>query len=171
MFNAFMDDKSGFKNIVILVLLLSFVVLGGTFMLLGRYNASVAKNSKDIANFEAQSVWLRKYDADTVNKIEKMMLYPCKENEVEKVQKEQLQMLAEKGVKVTGVRKATMASNKNAKNALKGIKTSITFDGEWNNIVAALNAFEKRHLVVITDLILNSKDGISGRMEYVIYYR
>ncbi len=173
MFNAFIDDKSGFKNGVILLILISLLFLGGMFVLLNRYNVIVAQSAKDNVAFEAQSVWLKKYDADTVKEIEKLVLLPCKESEVDKVQKEQLQLFAKQGIKVSTVRKANMTkSAKAAKNALKGAKTSLSFEGSWENIVALLNEFEKQHsLVAITDLSLSSADGIHGRMDYVIYYR
>lgn len=171
MFNAFMSDKSGFKNIIVLLILLSFVVLGGAFMMLGRYNAIVAANDKSSANFKSQAAWLQKYDGSAVTEIEKAVLHPCKENEVDRVQKEQLQLLSSKGLTVTSVKKATIAKTKDNKSTLKGVKTSVTFEGSWENIVAALNEFEKqKSLVVITDLSLNSKDVISGRLDYVVYY-
>mgnify|MGYP000411168636 CR=1 FL=1 len=62
------------------------------------------------------------------------------------------------------------SNNKNA--VLKGVKSTVSFEGTWENISAVLNEFEKqKNLVVITDLSLNVRDGINGRLDYVVYYR
>lgn len=173
MFEAFLKDKSGFKHGVILVCFLSFLLFGSIFVILGRYNNVVADSAKDNATFVAQSEWLKKYDAKTVEEIEKMILYPCKESEVDKIQKEQLNVFTKHGVTVSAVRKANISkSSKAGKSALKGAKTSVNFKGSWDNVLAVINDFEKQKtLVVITDLSLSMTDEISGRMDYVIYYR
>lgn len=172
MFNAFITDKSGFKNIIVLVTLLSFVFLAGTFMLLGQYNGIVVDNNKKEAEFQAQAVWLKKYDGNVVNEIEKKILRPCKETDVDKVQKEQLQLFEKNGVKVISVRKSAMAKNTKNPNALKGAKMTVDFEGSWENIVNMLNVFEKqKNLVVITDLTFNVKDGVHGKLDYVVYYK
>lgn len=171
MFNAFMSDKSSFKNIMILLVLFGMVLLCGAFMMLGKYNDIVITNNKAAAEFKSQANWLHRYDADAVAKINKVVLQPCKESEIDRVQKEQLQLLSSKGVVVTSVKKAPLIKSK-AKTALKGVKSSLTFRGKWDNIVAALNAFEKqKDLVVITDLVMNAKDDIEGHLDYVIYYK
>lgn len=173
MFEAFLKDKSSFKHGVILVFLLSFLLFGAIFVILGRYNNVVASSSKDNATFMAQSEWLKKYDAKTVEEIEKLILYPCKEVEVDKVQKDQLSVFTKHGVTVSSVRKANVnKSAKGSKSALKGAKTSVNFSGSWDNVLAVINDFEKQKtLVVITDLSLSMSDEVNGRMDYVIYYR
>ena len=173
MFEAFLKDKSSFKHGVILVVLLAFVLFGAIFVLLGRYNNVVAANAKDNATFVAQSEWLKKYDSKTVEEIEKLVLHPCKEIEVDKIQKDQLNVFTKHGVTVNSVRKANISkASKGSKAALKGAKTSVTFNGSWNNVLAVINEFEKQKtLVVITDLSLSMSDEINGRMDYVIYYR
>ena len=173
MFDAFLKDKSSFKHGVVLAVLLSFILFGAMFVILGRYNAVVAQSSKDNATFAAQSEWLRKYDAKTVEEIEKLVLYPCKEAEIDKIQQEQLNVFTKHGVTVSAVRKANISkTRKSSKTALKGAKTSVNFNGSWDNVLAVVNEFEKQKtLVVITDLALSMSDEISGRMDYVIYYR
>lgn len=172
MFNAFFADKTGFKNIVVLVVLLALVVLGGSFVMLGRYNSLVASNDKAAADYRAQALWLKKYDGNVVKEIDDLVLSPCKEAEADKVQKEQLQVFAKHGVKVVGVKKAIMSKSNNKNAVLKGVKSTVSFEGTWENISAVLNEFEKqKNLVVITDLSLNVRDGINGRLDYVVYYR
>ena len=173
MLEAFFKDKSGFKHGVILVVFLSLVLFGAIFVILGRYNNVVVASAKDNATFIAQSEWLKKYDSKIVEEIEKLILYPCKENEVDKIQKDQLNVFTKHGVTVTSVRKANInKTSKASKAALKGAKTSVNFRGSWDDVLAVINEFEKQKtLVVITDLSLSMSDEINGRMDYVIYYR
>ena len=57
------------------------------------------------------------------------------------------------------------------KSQVKAVKTSLVAKGSWENIVAALNAFEKKNLVVITGVDLERvADQLVMKMEYQTYY-
>ena len=104
--------------------------------------------------------------------LHKSILKPVAINEVSRVQGEQLQILEENLLEVESVRNdAFKEQMEKKKSQVKAVKTSLVAKGSWENIVAALNAFEKKNLVVITGVDLERvADQLVMKMEYQTYY-
>ena len=103
----------------------------------------------------------------------KAVLKPVKANQIDKVQQEQLDILRNHNIVVESVRNDNDKTNKK-KAKLKSVTTKVTMQGNWDNLTAALNEFERRNLVVITELDISpdSKTGlIEAKMGYNIYYQ
>lgn len=170
MFDAFSKDKSGFKSSIFLMFVVSCVLLLGSFFLLNLFNSTLAQNEKLSSEYKAQAEWFQRFDKDGALRLEKEILRPCKQSEVDMVQQRQLDVLASHGVRIISVRKSQAPAA--SKTGAKSLVMAVDFSGSWNSIRAALNNFEKQDsLVVITRLNLKSGSPVSCNMEYAIYYK
>lgn len=166
MFKYFLQDKTSFKNSILFLLIASFCML---FFSTYFYNEFVVKsqaNTKALATYSAQAEWLNNYDKEAVSELQKTILSPVKYSEVDMVQKKQLSLFDKHGLKLVSVRKG----NTTSKGKIKSISTSIVAEGNWENLSAMLNEFEKNHLVVITKLDLSYEDQVNCKMDFNIYY-
>lgn len=170
MFDAFSKDNSGFKSSIFLMFLVSCVLLVSSFFLLNFFNSTLSQNEKLSAEYKSQAEWFQSFDKDGALRLEKEILRPCKQSEVDMVQQRQLDVLASHGVRIISVRKSQASTAPKA--GAKSLVMAVDFSGNWNSIRAALNNFEKQDsLVVITRLNLKSGAPVSCNMEYAIYYK
>lgn len=167
MLSAFLADKTPFRRLILLISAVSLLSFGCSAVFYNQYLIQSQNNAKDEALYKAQSEWLQNFDRSTVINIEKSILRPVKLQNVDRVQQEQLDILAQSGLELISVRKDS-ATDKKSK--LKYVRTSVTVEGSWEAVTKALNAFERHNLVVITNLELKSDEKISCRMDYNIYY-
>lgn len=166
MLTYFFKDKTTFRrNMLLCITASAFMASCSMFFYNNFVNLSQA-NNKARATYEAQAEWYRNYDYEAVRDLEKVILKPVKASELEKVQKEQLELFSKHGLNLVSVRKGNVIT----KSKLKSAATSVVVEGKWENITALLNEFEKNHLVVITSLNLSTDKNIVCKMDYSIYY-
>ena len=172
MFEAFGKDKSSFKSVIVSIALLTIMCCVASYFLLNRYKAQVNENAKLSAIYKANNEWMQKFDFGEAIELQKKLLKPCKLSEVEKVQQEQLLLLQKHNLIVLTVKNEDIkADAKKAKGAtMKFAKTSVVVQGTWAEIIAALNEFEKKHLVVITGLNLSNEALLTAKIDYNTYY-
>ena len=119
-----------------------------------------AENNKLAATYQSQSTWLRQIDYEEMDALYVAILKPVKATEIDSVQEQQLDILRSHNLVIESVRNDNdKKQKKNAK--IKSVLTQVTVQGSWDNIVAALNEFETKNLVVITELDM-SPDKKSG---------
>ena len=147
MLSAFLADKTPFRRLILLISAVSLLSFGCSAVFYNQYLIQSQNNAKDEALYKAQSEWLQNFDRSTVINIEKSILRPVKLQNVDRVQQEQLDILAQSGLELISVKKDS-ATDKKSK----------------------LNAFERHNLVVITNLELTADEKLSCRMDYNIYY-
>lgn len=169
MLNAFLKDKSSFKKFIFIMSIMSVVLIISTGIIFEYFIALTQSNTKEIAVYKAQEEWLKKFDYNAAKELENTILTPVNAARLDTVQQEQLDMFSKNGLKLVSVRN----KQKNNKNKAKSITTEVIVEGSWENMIAALNEFEKKNLVVITDLSLASdkKNNIQGHLKYNIYYK
>lgn len=167
MLSAFLADKTPFRRLILLISAVSLLSFGCSAVFYNQYLIQSQNNVKDEALYKAQSEWLQNFDRSTVINIEKSILRPVKLQNVDRVQQEQLDILAQSGLELISVKKDS-ATDKKSK--LKYVRTSVTVEGSWDAVTKALNAFERHNLVVITNLELTADEKLSCRMDYNIYY-
>lgn len=167
MLSAFLADKTPFRRLILLISAVSLLSFGCSAVFYNQYLIQSQNNAKDEALYKAQSEWLQNFDRSTVINIEKSILRPVKLQNVDRVQQEQLDILAQSGLELISVKKDS-ATDKKSK--LKYVRTSVTVEGSWDAVTKALNAFERHNLVVITNLELTADEKLSCRMDYNIYY-
>lgn len=167
MLSAFLADKTPFRRLILLISAVSLLSFGCSAVFYNQYLIQSQNNAKDEALYKAQSEWLQNFDRSTVINIEKSILRPVKLQDVDRVQQEQLDILAQSGLELISVKKDS-ATDKKSK--LKYVRTSVTVEGSWDAVTKALNAFERHNLVVITNLELTADEKLSCRMNYNIYY-
>lgn len=175
MWKAFSEDTSDFKKKIAIYFLLSVLSVAAIFFLNGMRVAKVAENYKNEATFKAQSEWLRNFDFKEVAALQKAILKPVKAADVDKVQKEQLQILQNHGLVIAAVKNNEIKDKtKPQKSNIKSVESVVTVTGSWDNISAALNEFEHKNLVVITDLSINpankDTDILTARLSYATYF-
>ena len=172
MFEAFSKDKSSFKSMMFLMLLLITLCFASSMFFYKQYVAQTNENVKLKETYRIHTEWIQKFDYGSAVKLKEQMLKPCKVSEIEKVQQEQLLLLQKHNLTVLSVKNGLAQQNaKLAKGAsMKSVKTSIMVEGTWADIIAALNEFEKSNLVVITKLNLSNELFIKANIEYAIYY-
>lgn len=173
MWNAFNADNSGFKQKIYIYILITLLAIGIAYVLNFMRATQAAENNKLAATYTAQSTWLNQIDYDEMDALYKAVLKPVKANQIDKVQQEQLDILRNHNIVVESVRNDNDKTNKK-KAKLKSVTTKVTMQGNWDNLTAALNEFEKRNLVVITELDISpdKKTGlIEAKMGYNIYYQ
>ena len=167
MLSAFLADKTPFRRLILLISAVSLLSFGCSAVFYNQYLIQSQNNAKDEALYKAQSEWLQNFDRSTVINIEKSILRPVKLQNVDRVQQEQLDILAQSGLELISVKKDS-ATDKKSK--LNYVRTSVTVEGSWEAVTKALNAFERHNLVVITNLELTADEKLSCRMDYNIYY-
>lgn len=173
MWEAFSNDESGFKKkiyIFCIITLLSFV---SAYTLNAMRVTQAAENNKLAATYQSQSTWLRQIDYEEMDALYVAILKPVKAAEIDSVQEQQLDILRNHNLVIESVRNDNDKKlKKNAK--IKSVLTQVTVQGSWDNIVAALNEFETKNLVVITELDMSpdKKSGVvEAKMKYNIYYQ
>ncbi len=173
MWNAFNADNSGFKQKIYIYILITLLAIGMAYVLNFMRATQAAENNKLAATYTAQSTWLNQIDYEEMDALYKAVLKPVKANQIEKVQSEQLEILRRHNLTVESVRNNNDKSNKK-KAKIKSVSTEISMQGNWDNLIAALNEFETHNLVVITELDISpdKKTGlIEAKMGYNIYYQ
>ena len=162
------DDKK-FKTRIFATGLLAVIALAGGVLLSSMFVTKTAENNQLASEYNSQNAWLQKFDYKDATNLYKLILKPCKAEELDNVQKEQLDILKEHKLTIISVRNDSNTNND--KGALKARKTSVDITGDWNNITAALNDFEKKHFVVITNSSFSTdKALIKAKLDYNIYY-
>lgn len=166
---AFSEDKSKFKNRILVTALLSVVALASGIVLSSMFVTKTAENNALKSEYAAQNAWLQKFDYKDATNLYKLILKPCKEAELDKVSGEQLDILKNHKLSVVSIKNDVAADG--SKSALKARKTSVDVVGDWPNIMAALNEFEKKHFVVITNAdFTTEKTMVKAKLDYNIYY-
>lgn len=179
MFNAFMQDQSSFKKKFMLTVLLSVASIGSSVFLSQVYTTKTGENEHLKAEYAAQSSWFQKFDYKDATKLYNMVLKPCKLSELDSIQSEQLSLLKTHNLTILSVKNDAPLDKPDKKIPLKYRKSTVTLTGSWNDLMAALNEFEKNHLVVITNssfsLDNDKASSASGLMkatlEYNIYFQ
>lgn len=168
MLTYFCKDRSPFRRNMLLFIIGSiFMTICSLFCYTSFINLNQA-NTKAKATYEAQAEWLNNYDYKTVKELEETILRPIPAASLDKVQKEQLELFSKHNLNLINVSKKNSVTK--AKSKLKSTSTSVTAEGRWEDITALLNEFEKKHLVVITNLNLSNNKSIICKMDYSIYY-
>lgn len=171
MISAFLEDTSGFRKGIIISLLLSILLVFTSFQLIDMFAKTQAENKKLQNMYNAQETWLNEFDSKAAAELQKKILKPITEKEIESVQAEQVALLKKSGVKVITVRQDRIQKVNSMKN-LKYIKFNATLESSWENIAKALNVFETSHLVVVTGLNMEPVgDTIKTNLEYNIYFQ
>ena len=178
MFEAFMEDNSPFKKRLMLTVLLSVVSIGSTFFLSQMYTTKVNENNHLLAEYSAQSDWFRQFDYKDATKLYNMVLKPCKQNQIDTVQAEQLAILKDHNLSILSVKNEAPLEKPDKKIPLKYRKSTVSVSGSWNDIVSAINEFEKKNLVVITNANLSLNENKNAEtqglmkvtLEYNIYF-
>lgn len=172
MIKAFFEDDSGFKKSIFLSLFFVIVFIFGAFAFIDQYSAITLKNEKAKAMTVAKNNWLKEFDYKTAEKLGQKLLKPVKEKDVEIVQKAQLQILQHNKVSVGSVRQDKPKTIN--KSNLKAVKYEVMLESQWENLVKALNEFEKSNLVVITGLEISpnvTSNVLTTNLTYNIYFQ
>ncbi|MBQ0066760.1 MAG: hypothetical protein KBS60_01040 [Phascolarctobacterium sp.] len=173
MLESFLNDKSKFRIMVIFRIVIGMIFLGTAFYFVSMASDTLLENNRLASNYQSEKNWLAKFKPAKLNAIIASVPKPAKEQEVEDVQNKQLALLQKHHVTILNVRKDSVSKGAAPKKgSLPFVKADLQLQSSWDNLVAALNELEKKNLVVITDLQLDSKDGESvfTRMSYNIYY-
>ena len=172
MFTAFGNDNSTFKKGIFAIVFLMIMAFTASFFLFNRYVALANDNEKLKATYVTNNQWIQKFDFGEATKLQKSFLKPCKLIDVEKVQQDQLLLLQNHHLTVLSVRNEGIQSNSKLMKGktMRTVKTSIVVQGTWADITAALNEFEKKHLVVITDINLSNEAFLTAKIDYNTYY-
>ena len=156
---------------------LFYICFGVLLFVINYFVISIAldvarENQHQSTIYKQQSEWLGNFNKQELESLHKSILKPVAINEVSRIQGEQLQILEENLLEVESVRNDSFKEQmEKKKSQVKAVKTSLVAKGSWENIVAALNAFEKKNLVVITGVDLERvADQLVMKMEYQTYY-
>lgn len=166
MLTYFFKDKSTFRRNMLLCITASFFMTSLSMYLYSSFVSLNQANAKVKATYEAQAEWLKNYDYETVKELEKTILKPVASSDLDKVQKEQLEMFSKHNLNLISVRKG----NSVLKGKIKSVSASVIAEGKWEDVTALLNEFEKNHLVVITKLNLSNDKTVTCKMDYSVYY-
>ena len=107
-----------------------------------------------------------------------MVLKPCKQDQIDTVQAEQLAILKDHNLSILSVKNEAPLEKPDKKIPLKYRKSTVSVSGNWNDIVSAINEFEKKNLVVITNANLSLNENKNAEtqglmkvtLEYNIYF-
>lgn len=169
MLQAFLDDKSGFKGKVLIVILFSILALLASVFISTAFFNKTAQNHALAAQYTSQSAWLQKFDFKDASALYTALLKPCKAAELERVQAEQLDILQKNNLKILSVKNE--AAKKVKGKAYSSQQTTVTASGAWPDIQKAIAEFEKKNLVVIVDAdISTDKEGIKAKLAYQTYF-
>lgn len=172
MFTAFGNDNSSFKKGIFAIVILMIMAFAASFFLFNRYVALANDNEKLKATYTTNNQWIQKFDFGEATRLQKSFLKPCKLMDVEKVQQDQLLLLQNHHLTVLSVKNQSIQLNsKLAKGkTMRSVKTSVVVQGNWSDLTVALNEFEKKHLVVISDINLSNDAFLTARIDYDTYY-
>lgn len=176
MLTAFGEDKTSFRTRIMVLVAISAALLVSIFVMHQMYIGKLADNYKLAATYESQSDWLSRFDYREAALLEKEVLKPCKKEDVENIKQEQLNILRSHGLTLVSVRSGGAVADK--KLNLNAVKTNVTVTGSWDNITAALNKFETRHLVVITSCEISpvvdeggaTGSNLAAKIEFATYH-
>lgn len=171
MIKTFLSDNSGFRRKIFTLIVLTVVFICGSGILADKYQRKSEANSQLVAQYSSEKKWLESFDEKTALKINDKILKPVAENQLEKVQKQQLAIFEKHGVIILSAKKNNVVPDKNTK--LKAIKVDVSLISSWDDITAALNEFETNNLVVITnlDMWVNKSGSLSTDISYNIFYQ
>ena len=172
MFTAFGNDNSSFKKGIFAIVILMIMAFATSFFLFNRYVALANDNERLKATYVTNNQWIQKFDFGEAVRLQKSLLKPCNLLDVEKVQQDQLLLLQNHHLTVLSVKNEGIQQNSRLVKGktMRFVKTSIVVQGTWADITAALNEFEKKHLVVITNINLSNESFLSAKIEYNTYY-
>lgn len=166
MLTYFFKDSSPFRRNMMLLVTGSVIMTACSLFCYTSFVNLNQANIKAKATYEAQAEWLQNYDYKAVQELEKTILRPIPAASLDKVQKEQLEMFSKHNLALVNVSKKNQA----VKGKLKSVSTSVIAEGRWEDVTALLNEFEKKHLVVITNLKLSNDKSVTCKMDYSVYY-
>lgn len=170
MLQALSKDQSKFKNkIYILFSVFIMSIIAG--VVLNSYRVSIYTENQQLANkYKSEKEWLQQIDYKELQSLSEEILKPVDKSNVDKVQQAQLGILRNHSLNIDSVRNTEL---KNSKVKHKFVKTTVKLTGTWENLITALNEFERKNLVVITDFKLNRTDVglLEADFTYNIYYK
>lgn len=169
MIKSFFHDTSGFKRRIFLMLFCSFALLFFSSILFQSYGKLSKQNETKRATYYAENKWVQSFDYETAENLEKILLKPVAEAEIDEVQKKQLAILRKAGIKILTAKEDVPVKNSTGLNHVKHI---LILEGAWDSFVKALNEFETQNLVVITSFEMVPKDNktLKANVEYNIYF-
>lgn len=168
--SSFSEDKSKFKTKIFATALLSVFALASGIVLSSMFATKTVENNNLKAEYVSQNEWLKKFNYKDATNLYKLILKPCKEADLDKVSNEQLEILKSHKLSIVGIRNDAGSPSSEGK-SLKARKTSVDITGDWINLMAALNEFEKKHFVVITNADFSTdKAMVKAKLDYSIYY-
>ena len=172
MFKTFINDDDIFKKRALFYTCFGILFFVVNFFVINMTLDMARESQHQAAIYKQQSEWLNNFNKQEIESLHKSILKPVAIKEVSRVQLEQLQILEENFLEVESVRNDSFKELLDKKRqAVKSVKTSLVAKGDWLNVVKALNAFEKKNLVVITGLDLERiTDQVVMKMEYQTYY-
>lgn len=175
MFQAFMADTSHFKSRLVLCIFLSVLSLGASFYLFSMSKNQMIANNQKEAEYQAQASWLSKFDYQEANHLYQMVLKPALLKDLDSVQADQISILKKHHLQILSVKNAALSDKPDKKIPLKYRKSTVVLSGSWTDIMAALQEFETKHLVVITNSSFSSNDpnvpGMKVTLDYHIYFK
>lgn len=171
MIKTFFNDNSGFKNRILFLIILTIIFTCGSVFFANQYAKKAEANNKLAAQYSAERKWLETFDEKTALSVNEKLLKPVTEDQLEKIQQQQLGIFEKNGVIVVSAQKSNVISDKKSK--LKAIKVNANLVSSWNDIISALNEFETNNLVVITnlDMWVNKSGSLSTDITYNIFYQ
>lgn len=169
MWESFSNDKSTFKRNIFLVFTVSIIALISSFLIIEQYITKANENNKLEATLAAQNQWLDKFNYREATLINKSILKPCAQNEIERVQVDQLNILKKHNLEIVSTKNNPTPTNFKL---MKAVKSSIEAKGSWQNITAALNEFENNNLVVIVRAVFTMEsNNVVIKLDYNTYYK
>lgn len=170
MLQALSKDQSKFKN-KIYILFSVFIITIITGITLNSYRVTIYTENQQLANkYNAEKEWIQQINYKELQSLNEDILKPVNKSDIDKVQQAQLSILRSNNLNIESIRNAEL---KNSKDKHKFVKTTVKLTGTWENLITALNEFERKNLVVITDFKLNQTDVglLEADFTYNVYYQ
>lgn len=171
MIQEFIKDKSAWQKRVIGLIALIFVCIFAFLVLDSARMEMLASRNSAAAKAAQQSKWLEQFDYAENAQILETLLKPVKEEDIDIIQARQAEILRNAGLTLEKISNGDISKAKIEKR-LGYVTSTADVNGSWDNLVTALNKFEKEALVVISDCkITAGKDSeVSAKISYNIYF-
>ena len=168
----FSKDKSEFRKAMDTILVIIVVGVIGCYFLDGYRQQEIAVYSERYSQSVENKKWLEEFDVNANQRLLDQILKPAKYEDVERIQQAQLDLQRRNKLMILNVNKGAVQppGGAGAKKKMQFSETAVTVTGDWNDIVACLNEFEKNYLVVINNLHLGTNLQ-NGRIELTLKYR
>lgn len=171
MLKCFLQDSSKTRTRVLAKILAAGVII---YLAALPVHAEIVRREREeaeaAARYAAEAQWLGKFDYAATEQLYAGLLKPCSEADVARVQQEEVELLRSHGLNVLSVRNEDGKKPKSGER-LKYRRTTVEAEGSFRSLAAALNVFEKKNLVVITDAkFRGSGANVRAQLTFNTYY-